>query len=92
MSWIGAVIDAFFGGPVTDGSEDFREDGFTAYKLAWLDSQATGDQSDRVLTDQLDRFATFKKADGSSDYPDLLLEAWRERLTPNSARKLLTSY
>ncbi len=92
MSWIGPLIDALFGGPVSDGSEDFREDGFVAYKLAWLDSQATGDDSDRVLTDQLDRFETFKKTDGTTDYPEILLEAWRERLTPASARKLLTSY
>jgi hypothetical protein len=92
MSWLDALIDAFFGGPVTDGSEDYRENGFTAYKLAWLDSLATGDVSDQVLTDQLDRFATFKKADGTSDYPEILLEAWREGITPASARKLLTSY
>lgn len=81
-----------FGGPISDGSEDFRENGFNAYKVAWLESQATQDQSERVLTDQLDRFDTFKKTDGTTDYPEMLLEAWREKLTPASARKLLNSY
>jgi len=51
-------------------------------------SHRTRDSSDRDLRDQLDQFVTFKRSDETSDYPEILLEAWSEGIAPASAPKL----
>ena len=70
----------------------FREDGHMAYLSAWLQRQNSGDDSVELLTAELDKFSTFRSSDGTTAYPQILIDAWEEDLTPTSAKKLLYDY